>query len=173
MIKKVEGLENCMELSTLDLSNNIIENITDCEQLQWLPKLAHLDLKSNRIQDKENIVPFVSGLKAIVSIYLLNNPAVRLISGLRRQLTVASETLYYLDDRHITEMERKRVLAFETGGKEAEDKVREEAGLEYRSMLRCGYERNQKVEDESRIERKKQFKRMMAEVNQEKEEVTS
>ena len=107
-----------------------------------LPKLAHLDLKSNRISDKENIVPFVQGLQAIVSIYLLNNPCVRLISGLRRELVLASPTLYYLDDRPITDLERRRIIAFEEGGKEAEDKVRQEAEQEYRAKLRCGYERN-------------------------------
>ena len=141
-ITKVEGLENCMELQTVDLSNNKIENIIDCEQLQWLPKLAHLDLKANRINDKDNIVPFVTGLRSIVSIYLLNNPCVRLISGLRRQLTVAVPTLFYLDDRPITELERRRVMAFETGGKEAEDLVRQEAEVEYRAKLRCGYVKN-------------------------------
>ena len=110
--------------------------------MHLLPKLAHLDLKSNRISDKENIVPFVKGLQAIVSIYLLNNPCVRLISGLRKELVLASPTLYYLDDRPITDLERRRIIAFEEGGKEAEDKVRQEAEQEYRAKLRCGYERN-------------------------------
>jgi len=47
---------------TLDLSHNHIENITDCDQLKMLPKLAHLDLKANKINDKDNIVPFVQSL---------------------------------------------------------------------------------------------------------------
>jgi len=46
-IRVVEGLEHCPELMTLDLSHNKIQNITDCDQLKTLPKLAHLDLKSN------------------------------------------------------------------------------------------------------------------------------
>ena len=69
-------------------------------------------------------MPFVASLPQIVSIYLLQNPCVRLISGLRRQLVLASSTLYYLDDRPITELERKCILAFEEGGKEAETEVR-------------------------------------------------
>ena len=72
-------------------------------------------------------MPFMQGLQEIVSIYLLNNPCVRLISGLRRQLVLACPTLYYLDDRPITDLERRRIIAFEEGGKEAEDKVRQEA----------------------------------------------
>ena len=123
-IRVVEGLENCLELGTVDLSHNEIQNISDCQQLQELPKLAHLDLKSNQINDKDNIVPFVAGLREIVSIYLLNNPCVRLLSGLRRQLVLASETLYYLDDRCITELERRCIKAREEGGKEAETEVR-------------------------------------------------
>ena len=172
-IRVVEGLENCLELGTLDLSHNEIQAISDCEQLKELPKLAHLDLKSNNINDRENIVPFVAALQDITSIYLLNNPCIRLISGLRRQLVLASETLWFLDDRPITELERKVAKAFEEGGKEAEAEVRKQAEIDFRNKLRCGYERNKKIEDESKIERKRVFKKMMAEVKQEKEELTT
>jgi len=118
-------------------------------------------------------VPFVSGLRQICSLYLLNNPCIRLISGLRRDLVLHSPTLHYLDDRPITELERKRILAYEEGGKEAEDAVREEANKEYRDKLRCGYDRNRQLEEESRIERKKQFKRMLADVKTTKGELAS
>ena len=171
-IRVVEGLENCLELGTVDLSHNEIENITDCDQLKELPKLAHLDLKANKIGDKDEIVPFVAALPEIISIYLLQNPCLRMISNLRRQLTLASPTLYYLDDRAITELDRRLVLAFEEGGKEAELVVRKAAELEHYNKLRCGYVRNQKIEDESVVERKKQFKIMMAEVKIEKETLT-
>ena len=96
-----------------------------------------------------------------------------MLSGLRRQLIIASETLYFLDDRPITELERKCVKAFEEGGKEAETAVRQQAEIEYRNKLRCGYDKNQRLEDESRIERKKQFRRMMNDVRQEKESLTT
>ena len=117
-------------------------------------------------------MPFVAALPEIVSLYLLNNPCVRLISGLRRQLVLASRTLYFLDDRPITELERKCAVALEEGGKEAETAVRKQAEIEHREKLRMGYEKNKQVEDESRVERKKQFKRMMADVQEEKEELT-
>ena len=167
-IRSVEGLENCTELMTVDLSHNKIKAITDCESLQQLPKLSHLDLKSNQIQDKDNIVPFVTGLSQIISLYLMNNPCVRLISQLRRQLVLASKTLYYFDDRPISEVERKCIEAFEEGGKEAEDAVRKKAAADHRALLTCGMERNKKLDEEGRAERKKVFKRMMEEVKQEK-----
>ena len=66
----------------------------------------------------------------------------RLISGLRRQLVLASKTLYFFDDRPITEPERKCMLAFEEGGKEAEAEVRRQAELEFRRKISSGYERN-------------------------------
>lgn len=124
------------------------------------------------INDKENIVPFVVALREIVSLYLLNNPCVRLISGLRKQLVLASSSLYFLDDRPITDLERRCAVALEEGGKEAETAVRKQAEIEHRNKLRMGYERNKQIEDESRVERKKQFKRMMADVSAEKEELT-
>lgn len=88
-----------MELVSVDLSHNAIERITDCDQLKLLPKLAHLDLKVNKITDKENIVAFVAGLQQIVSIHLNNNPCIRLISNLKKQLVIANATLFYLDER--------------------------------------------------------------------------
>lgn len=150
-IRIVEGLENCLELTSVDLSHNEIQAMTDCEQLKLLPQLAHLDLKSNQITDYDNIVPFVAAMPAITSLYLLNNPCVRLISGLRRQLVLASETLYYLDDRRISDIERRCIKAFEEGGKEAEVAVRKQAEIEYRNKLRSGYERNKKLEEESKV----------------------
>ena len=163
-ITKVEGLENCLELMTLDLSHNKIRNISDCEQLKELPKLNHLDLKSNLIEDKDNIVPFVGDLPAVIALYLTNNPCNRMIKQLRRQLVLACKTLYYLDDRPISETERKCIEAFAEGGKEAEEAVRKKAGEEYRAMLRCGIDHGKRIEDATREERKNQFKRMMNEV---------
>ena len=96
----------------------------------------------------------MAGLPQIVSLYMLHNPCVRLISGLRKQLILACPTLFYLDDRPINDLERRVVFAFETGGKEAEAEVRKEAELEMRAKLRCGYERNKVLEDDSRAERK-------------------
>lgn len=83
-IRVVEGLENCMELNTLDLSHNEISSITDCDILTTLPQLHHLDLKSNKITDGDNIVPFVAQLPEIISIYFGQNPCVRMISNLRK-----------------------------------------------------------------------------------------
>ncbi len=117
-------------------------------------------------------MPFVAGLPSIIAIYLLNNPCIRLISGLRRQLVLACKTLYYLDDRQITDVERRCIEAFEEGGKEAEDAVRKQAEQDYRNQLRCGIDHGKKIEDETREERKKQFKRMMDEVRQEKASLT-
>ena len=68
---------------------------------------------------------------------------------------LASETLYYLDDRPITDVERRCLKAFEAGGKEAEAEVRKEAELEMRAKLRCGVERNKQLEDDSKVERKR------------------
>ena len=83
-IERVEGLDNCMELQTLDLSHNLITSVADCEQLRELPKLAHLDLKNNQIDDTDNVVPFIGSLPAIVTINMLNNPCRRMLAGLRR-----------------------------------------------------------------------------------------
>lgn len=49
-----------------------------------------------------------------------------MINQFRRELVFNNKKLYYLDDRPITEMERKGIEAFKEGGKDAEMKVRAE-----------------------------------------------
>ena len=49
-----------------------------------------------------------------------------MINQFRRELVFQNKKLYYLDDRPITEIERKGVEAFKEGGKDAEMKVRAE-----------------------------------------------
>ena len=47
LLSKVEGLAGLKLLQTLDLSGNNIVYIDDCEEIQELPSLSHLDMKNN------------------------------------------------------------------------------------------------------------------------------
>ena len=116
LITEVEGLENCRQLMTLNLSFNKIRNIVDCEQLKELPKLNHLDLRSNFIEDADNVVPFVGDLPAVHTLFLNNNPCLNMIRHSRRKLIVANKTLFILNDKEVSEIERERVEAFAEGG---------------------------------------------------------
>jgi len=60
VIKRIENLRGLDNLENLDLHGNIIPDTEACSELIHLPKLSHLDLKNNQIDDKDNVIPFFS-----------------------------------------------------------------------------------------------------------------
>lgn len=57
-INKIEGLIGLNELQTLEISHNLIQSTADCTELVELPSLKHLDMKNNKLENKDEIVPF-------------------------------------------------------------------------------------------------------------------
>jgi dynein assembly factor 1, axonemal len=81
-------------------------------------------MRDNQIADPLSIVPFFSQLSTVTCLYLAGNPAVRLVSHYRREMTVKMPGLYYLDDKPIFEDDRLIAEAFARGGKEEEVRVK-------------------------------------------------
>ena len=167
-ITVIHGLEGCDSLKTLDISHNFIAKITDCEELKVLPSLTSLDMRDNHIADKDELVPFFAEMKFILALYLKGNPAMRLISNYRRQLTGCIPTLYYLDERPILEFERLMVDANIRGGKEEEERVRAEWAEKTNARTKQNTQFGVKLSEEAKIKRKATFKKMMADIQGER-----
>ena len=91
-----------------------------------LPKLAALDLSNNLISDHENVLDFFGGLENLNALKLKGNPATRMVSRYRKNMTARCTKLNYLDDRPVMAVERMTADAFAKGGKEEEEKVLKE-----------------------------------------------
>jgi len=89
LITKITGLKGLVELQTLQLNHNNISSTADCEELKELPSLSQLELKNNKLEDKDEIVPFFSQLKGLHALYLQNNPAIRVVTQYRKTLVAA------------------------------------------------------------------------------------
>ena len=120
----MEGVAGLDQLQNLDLSGNVIESIDDCEELQQLPSLSHLDMKNNQIDDRDKIVPFLAEIQSLRALYLKGNPCQRHMSMYRKTLTAHLKQLIYLDDRPVFEGERLFADAWLAGGAEAEKAAR-------------------------------------------------
>jgi dynein assembly factor 1 len=70
MITKISGLKGLDELQTLQLNHNNIGDVEDCQDLLELPSLTSLELKNNKLDKSDTIVPFFSKLTSIYSLYL-------------------------------------------------------------------------------------------------------
>jgi len=129
-IKKIENLENCTDLCTLNLSGNCISTI---ENLSNLKKLSSLILSNNSLSDVESIRHVAqldlrsldiqsNGLEGEVEdllrtlelcpklsvLYLRGNPIVKRIPHYRKMVVFRCVGLKYLDDRPVSDDERRR-----------------------------------------------------------------
>lgn len=86
LISVIEGLKGLDELQTIDLSHNMIQNTASCEELLWLPSIKSIDLKQNKIDDSENVLPFFTQFRTISALYLQGNPCIRNVSNYRKKL---------------------------------------------------------------------------------------
>lgn len=94
----------------------------------------------------------------MIALYLKGCPAIRKISGYRKNMTIAVPTLGYLDERPIFESERLMADAFARGGKEEEEKVRVVWAEKQKMSTKASTEHGKKISEESRIKRKIHFK---------------
>lgn len=125
-IKCISGLKGLNELKNLDLVANFIPDTAACAELKELPKLAALDLSNNLIADHENVLEFFGGLENLNALKLKGNPATRMVSRYRKNMTAVCKKLNYLDDRPVMAVERMTADAFAKGGKEEEERVLKE-----------------------------------------------
>lgn len=131
-------------------------------------ELTCLDLRVNYIEQHQDVVPFFEQMSQLEALYLSKNPCIRKISMYRKSMTMALPNLQYLDERPVFEAERLTADAFKRGGKEEEERVRKEWADRKQRKDRENVERGMRIEEESRDERKKQFKKMLAELKESK-----
>ncbi len=113
-INKVQGLESCLALSTLQLKSNRISDISSLESLKGLPKLSVLDLSDNKLDDPA-VLDILAELPELKVLYLKGNPVVDQIESYRRTVLSRLRNLKYLDDRPVFEDERRAVTAWAKG----------------------------------------------------------
>ena len=125
-IKKIPELKSLKKLQTIELSHNNITSLEDCEGLLDLPEITSISLRNNQIEGPNTIISFFEKLPKLLLLYFKPNPCVRHIPLYRKNLIMAMPALQYLDERTIFEAERLTADAFKRGGKEEEERVRQE-----------------------------------------------
>ncbi|CDW79659.1 dynein assembly factor axonemal [Stylonychia lemnae] len=170
-IKKIEGISKLVELKSLDVSHNIISELEGFEEIKTCPSLTSLDLSNNQIDCAEDIVPFFSDVQNLLCLYLKGNPCVRRISTYRKRLTVGMKNLYYLDDRPIFEIERLAADAWAAGGAAAELEARQTYHQKKKAEMKAITARGRELTEEGKKRRKETMKKMLDELRDEKQEM--
>lgn len=122
-LKFVEGLSHLTQLTTLNLSKNALKDAESIAHLEECIALSSLDLSKNDLSGSD-IVECLAGISKLTSINLASNPVVSKVSYFRKKMIVACKSLRYLD-RPVSEMERATSEAWSTGGAEAEQEMKQ------------------------------------------------
>lgn len=170
-LKKIEGISTLTQLKSLDVAHNIISDMDGIEELKTCLSLTSVDLSNNQLDCSEEIVPFFTELQNLLCLYLKGNPCVRKISTYRKRLTVGMKNLYYLDDRPVFEIERITANAWAEGGNEAEQAARKEYTEKKNAAMRSITQRGRELTEQGKKQRKENMQRMLNELRTEKEEM--
>jgi dynein assembly factor 1 len=120
-IREIKGIRTLERLVNLDLSDNQIS--CGFDELLTVPNLKNLHLHKNVIVD-EVVLDVVEHKPKLTLLTLKNNPLVNNVKPYRKTVVARVESLNFLDDRAVTEIERISCTAFFKGGIEAERKAR-------------------------------------------------
>eukprot|EP00775_Hariotina_reticulata_P005377 gene5377-5612_t len=131
----LQQLQHVPQLATLIAEHNHLSTLQALSPLQFCSNLHTLDLQSNNIEDPE-VIDIMAGLPELRCLYLKGNPVVSKLPNYRKTLISRCKQLTYLDERPVSEEERKCCEAWAAGGLEAEraerNKLKEEAAARER-----------------------------------------
>ena len=124
-ITQIENLEHLINLQTIDLTYNELAKSVSLMGLKECPSLTSIDLSFNYIEYDDQLINVFSRMPNIACLYLKKNPICD-SSGYRKMMLSALPTAKFLDDRAITDLERRLAAAWNRGGKEAEEEERKQ-----------------------------------------------
>ncbi|KAG7479934.1 dynein assembly factor 1, axonemal [Solea senegalensis] len=124
-IHRIENISCLPKLSTLEITNNRLETVEDIEHLSQCLAISVLDISHNMLNDPR-ILPVLEAMPDLRVLNLTGNAVVNKIPNYRKTMTAHLKQLTYLDNRPVFPRERACADAWAVGGQEGERKAREE-----------------------------------------------
>uniref|UniRef100_A0A672YX83 Dynein, axonemal, assembly factor 1 n=1 Tax=Sphaeramia orbicularis TaxID=375764 RepID=A0A672YX83_9TELE len=124
-IHTIENISCLPDLSTLQIAHNKLETVQDIEHLSQCLSLSVLDLSHNLLKHPD-ILSVLESMPNLRVLNLMGNEVVKKIPHYRKTMIVHLKQLNFLDDRPVFPRDRACAEAWASGGLEAERQEREE-----------------------------------------------
>eukprot|EP00743_Colponemidia_sp_Colp-15_P001894 GILK01002064.1.p1 GENE.GILK01002064.1~~GILK01002064.1.p1 ORF type:complete len:304 (+),score=54.21 GILK01002064.1:73-984(+) len=150
-IRVAENLAGLTSLETLNLSHNCFQKVADVQGLTECPSITTLDLSDNHIEEHQGLLEILQQLPNLACLYLKGNPFVRNMTNYRKLLICHLPNLKYLDERPVFELERRTAEAWGRGGREMEIEERKRFQEEKEFADKRNMEEFRKLQDTTRL----------------------
>lgn len=121
----IESISCLPDLSTLQIAHNKLKTVRDIEHLSQCLAISVLDMSHNLLDEPE-ILSVLEAMPELRVLNLMGNEVVKKIPYYRKTMIVRLKQLTFLDDRPVFPKDRACAEAWVVGGLEGERKEREQ-----------------------------------------------